>query len=961
MQKSISFWYHISLCCILFCLQCDKQSKPRIPQFFTSHLASSRFQTVEQLMLAQHFPAALNQVERILATKPLNRPEKGYAILHAAFLNLSLEKTKQGQYWIEKFLAGFPDTTLWSTPMQAHFYLVSGTALYQEAKLFEAKTAFLCALELLQKVYPDDHYYLAHCLTQLGLLLFDIDHTQVLLNEYIEKADKIYANHPDLYDFAWELYLGKAMQAINDRSYQKSHSALIQALFIQQNLPFQLPVFHARCLMALGNTLKKIEDAANHGSMNYEEADSCFQLAAKLLKPSQSIWLQACYRDMCILYGRSTAYAPQFQVTLHQLTQILRIHGKDVFGFPDRLRAYHEYLAYSVSQKGQNLLKPLQFIQMYKQFLNYNAGNPYHRRHLDEVYYVLMRTYAQTKNYNQAIQYCQKLTTLFHPSKHSLNYQHLVGVPMDTSEVATWIACGWQAGFWLESALISRDDQRIFALSKALSLYELFDAHFFSSILNNDEDALVGFQNEVADSIYPRALKACYEHYAQTKQAKSLNLALTFSEHRKSYLLYRDMLKPMRGQMALDSVRLLQSEWNRLYFMLNEESLQHKRSNLFALNLVEKKLVNALKRLHFDTWAYRQKIQQPSATLEEIQEQISQDQQVIMYSLGHDDLYTIAITKEKHAFVRTPATGLERRVQRCLDALTVSSFPTPQQNEQYLYYAHRLYQDLIAPINSILKPHKSSLIIPDQYLHLLPFEVLLENPVTQHTGIDFGKLTYLLNKGPILYSSSWKVNATKKRRKSQVILCGKATLWAARDVLHTQGIKSALQEVFVNRLRVYAGAECTRSRFLQQLGNLEGLVHLSVHAESSIHQRLNNKLKFPSNKPVAEPLYGFDISSLALQKIDLLVLAACQSHYGQTGGEGTFSLARSFSQAGVGAIVGTLWSVDNGTTHQLLTHLYGQLPKQPSIEKALWLAKLELIQKNQFNFPGAWAGVVVME
>ena len=91
-----------------------------------------------------------------------------------------------------------------------------------------------------------------------------------------------------------------------------------------------------------------------------------------------------------------------------------------------------------------------------------------------------------------------------------------------------------------------------------------------------------------------------------------------------------------------------------------------------------------------------------------------------------------------------------------------------------------------------------------------------------------------------------------------------------------------------------------------------------------------------------------------------MVLAACQSNFGQTGSEGSFSLARSFTQAGVGAIVGTLWSVDNGTTNRLLDRMYHHLAKKRSLEESLWMAKKEFVDGQGFSFAGAWYGAVLI-
>ncbi|WP_373548281.1 CHAT domain-containing protein [Haliscomenobacter sp.] len=954
--------FSLGLGILLFLLQCSSERPSSIPDVFRSSFFSDRFKVVEQKMYALEFPQALQQVEQLIYKSELLVPEQKYAYLQAAFLNLSLEKTKRGLAWIQRFRNAFPDSTKWSVAVRAHYHLVKGMAEYQELELFEAKEEFLKAVPLLQKVYTNNHYYVAVGLTQMGLVLFDIDHTQVLVNEYIEQAEAIYQYNPSLEKFAWEVYLGKALQSINDHAYQKTQSAIAQALYLYQNLPFKLPIFHGRCLLAMGNALKKLADPINRGASNYDKADSCFHLAVQLITPSKSIRLQECYRDICILCVRAS-YNQPFKQNLQALKTLIKTQGRDIFGFPDRLIGFNNYIqnnADSTHESNSTKTGTFSVIHSYEQFLRKNTNNPYHRRHLDEAYFFLMRTYARLKNYPKAIYYCQKNIQLYQVERQSATYQPIVGVPMDTNEVAAWIGCGWQAGFQLQLAKISKGIAQEQALKRALNLFILFDAHFFNSILNNQEDALIGFQNEVADIIYQNALEACYEHYLATKDEKSINLALRFSERSKSHLLYRDMLKQNPDQVAKrNALRSLQNEWNKLYFVLSQQSERNNKELFRQLNQVEKKLTDALADMRVDTLAYHKKIEQPSHTLAQIKRQIHSNQQVIHYVLGEQQVYAIAISKEKTCFVKTNTDSLAHFVQRFLGVMGISGFPSAIQNQQYLLLANTLFNHLIKPLKAVITDSKTTIIVPDQYLHLLPFEALLETPITSSENLNFKTLPYFLWNGPIVYTPSWKVYAEKSRRDFSKISSGQASFWAASDVLQTQELKSTLRRMYGQDLQVFEAKNCKRDLFLQQLPQLQGLVQLSVHAESSLQNRLDNKFKFPSDNPSSGYLYGFDCSALSLDKIDLMVLAACQSNFGQTGGEGTFSLARSFTQAGVGAIVGTLWSVDNGTTNRLLDRMYHHLAKKRPLEKAIWLAKKEFVTANQFNFPSSWAGIVL--
>lgn len=959
-MQRLLFCVSFGLGFLLLLWHCQLEDTPQVPKVFQSSFSSRTFKDIEQEMYQLQFPLALELLQGLIDQKTMSPLEERQAYLHAAFLNLSLEQTSKGWDWVKRFLHSSPNSAHWKANLKAHYYLVKGMAEYQELKLIEAKATLQRALPLLQKVYTNNHYYVSVALSQLGLVLFDIDNTQVLKNEYIEHADAIFQYNPELNRFNWEMRLGKALQAHNDRSFQGAESEVRQALFDYKKLPFELPIFHARCLMALGQALKKKEEKISGGSGDFQVADSCLQLAAHLIHPSNSIRLQECYRDLCVLYIQSKVYQQRFQNQFQDLLALLKVQKRDVFGFPDRILARRDFelskldFSHTSSPEAEDRILAQRVIDSYEFFLAKNHLNPYHRRHLDEAYFILERALAFTQNYHKLVYYNQKSTELLHPEKHSDKYKSIVGVPMDTTEVAVWIACGWQAEYKFLEALQLKGSAKITELQKALALYRLFDSHFFTSILNTNEDGLVGFQNEVGNLIYPNAVAACYEYHQIKKDEYSLNLALQFMERQKAYLLYRNMLK--RGKTN-HSVSALQSEWNNLYYVLNLEQYKGSQKALWQrFNQVDKALKKALKRMAIDTLAYQNEIKQPSATIGEIQQNLHTDQQVLQYMIGRGSIFILAINKDHYCFAKVSEPNLSHWVNLFLAPLRFDKVVKTSQLQQYHQYGRKLYSLLIEPVESIVDSGKTTIIIPDQDLHFIPFEALLKHSIPVNAPFNFKKAPYFLFDGPVEYSPSWKIYKEKAKRNLDQITLNPASFWVASDVLRTQEIQTSLQRIFGRRLEIFNAGDCQPKFFLKELPRLRGLVHLSIHAKSNIYDRHDNKLCFPGK---LGEVRGFEVSGKDLHQIDLLVLAACSSNFGQTSSEGTFSLTRSFSQAGVGAIVSTLWDVDNIKTNQVLEKMYKHLAQNCSLAEALWLAKKEFITESTINVPGAWSGVVL--
>ena len=89
----------------------------------------------------------------------------------------------------------------------------------------------------------------------------------------------------------------------------------------------------------------------------------------------------------------------------------------------------------------------------------------------------------------------------------------------------------------------------------------------------------------------------------------------------------------------------------------------------------------------------------------------------------------------------------------------------------------------------------------------------------------------------------------------------------------------------------------------------------------------------------------------------LVVLSACETGLGAiASGDDVVGLVRGFLYAGAGAIVSSLWQVDDVATAELMTAFYAALPTQNSRDA---LRQAQLATLKQYPHPFYWAAFFV--
>jgi CHAT domain-containing protein len=275
--------------------------------------------------------------------------------------------------------------------------------------------------------------------------------------------------------------------------------------------------------------------------------------------------------------------------------------------------------------------------------------------------------------------------------------------------------------------------------------------------------------------------------------------------------------------------------------------------------------------------------------------------------------------------------------------------------------AERLYLALVAPL-ALPAGATPLLIVADKVLYELPFGAL-RNPTTGRYLVE----DYAIAFEPSVGGPRRVASPRDGSAKALLAVGDPAFDQQLLDRLHR--LPAAAEEAAavgslyarLGTIDVLTGATATKQRVLDSLSSYS-VVHLAVHAEADRRSPLLSRFYLARAGSDPGVLFAHELYGRRFPHTDLVVLAACNSAAGAVSPSGgVMSLARPFLACGVGAVLGSLWPVEDHAARAFSVEFHRGFVTTRDASRALQSAQRQMLRSPNpaLSSPASWAGFVL--
>lgn len=335
---------------------------------------------------------------------------------------------------------------------------------------------------------------------------------------------------------------------------------------------------------------------------------------------------------------------------------------------------------------------------------------------------------------------------------------------------------------------------------------------------------------------------------------------------------------------------------------------------------------------------------------------------LLEYFLGEENIYIFTINDKNIHVQEKPLT------EEFINDIKIVSQIISKYDYDYDSFkkfnesSHRLYNQLIKNVkeNGFIKT-KNIIIIPDEQLNFIPFEVLVSEKKEFNDRIPhYHQLNYLIKDYNISYhySSSLIQSKKTKKTKDRKEFLGIAPTFENRNIQalnnNISEIEGSLKFYDKGKSNTIKGTEANYSNTLESIQNYR-IVHFATHALFNDQIPLDSRIELADTSLYIYELFGIE------HQLDLAIMSACETASGKRRkGEGVVSLSRAFIQSGCQTVIASLWSVSDQKTSMLMKNFHQSFAQEKNKHKSLSDAKRQYINESMTKntHPFYWAGFI---
>ena len=911
---------------LLFLISANCLAESSMEQRYSLEFPSydlSNFLNADKLQESHQYQESLDQFNLILNNKNLHYTERGYAICRSIKLNRRLYQFDQAWALINENIDWFEQLNSKDDALKALFYFEAGELAEFDWELSKSLHFLQRSIDIRTEVFGYWHPITAESLLELSELLLYYYKKSHLAEPLAKDALKIFEAH-----YKSPIYLmSVACHAISNCYYLKSEHE-IALDFEKKALNYALSTSHInwtfipyiyRFLATVS-----VETSEKQNAIKYARQAPLIINAYNKNDKAGFYYCQSMLAYVLIENDSIKAAIKHINNTLNNLKSEPQY---------ENLKTYEYFLLYHMADAHYRV----QNESMYSHYLNLCFDNmqtvfgPCSENSLMQLNEISSRyeelDISKTKKYLE-----QALECIQSDPEYSLYDNQLV-----SRIIARNALIKSRSNVLIKKATFSEDIHEFIKIDSLLKADKLTTSWRKSKIESASENRF----------IYDAAIELCYKHYQKTTNEESIHHAFNFIESNKASILLESLNNSILNKYYKldDSTALKIDRLNRKIFQL-ENGDTNLSTNIVELEFLKKELNQFYAELENNSFDRNSLYFANIVSLNKVRAQLEPKEVAIQYYQNDSILYSILASQDTLLFKATLSTG---KIEQFINQFQLfkPKIYTKSDIAEYQNLAYEIYKALIGENTFQID---KLIIVPDGYIHNIPFNALVIEK--QNKVSSFSDLQYLVNNTQVTHAYSFSHYFKTKEKTFDPV----KNIYSLRpfDNSMAKNEFKALKRNFGN-VKVN-DPQTKRQKLIASLKTAD-LIHCSTHGIADLSDGNFSYLQIDDSTKI----YAHEIGALQTNA-QFVYLNSCETNKGKFHkGEGVFSLARSFMQAGTPTVFGSLWKIPDKSSNKIAERIYGRINEGSSLSIALTSTLKDYANSNaspELAHPYYWAGII---